>query len=91
MVLVPPLTTPQQTPKHHLAMPDYDKTVCAQFTKAQSIQRGFYKGKMKDEEKSLPRHWQLITNFFTTPLPILVRCKTKAQSELCATYCAIDN
>ncbi len=42
---------------------------------------------MKNEtiKKSFFRHWQLILNFFTVHLPILVRCKTKGTvGALCA-------
>ncbi len=35
-------------------------------------------------QKSSLRHWLSIPNFYIAPLPILVRCKTKPQLELCA-------
>jgi hypothetical protein len=51
-----------------------------------SIHWGFYKWKIKDDDqKSLLRNWQLIQNFFTAHLPILVRCKIKgAVGAVCA-------
>jgi hypothetical protein len=58
------------------------KAVYAQFTIVRSIHRSSYNPKMKDGiTKSLLQNWQLIANFFIAHLPILVKCKPKAQSE----------
>ncbi len=41
--------------------------------------------KVKDDyQKSSPRHWLSILNFYIAPLPILVRWKTKPQLVLCS-------
>ncbi len=61
---------------------DSKKTVFAQFTKVQSIHRGFYKLEMKDNnKKSLSRNWQLIPNFSSRIYQSLYDVKRKAQSE----------
>ncbi len=68
------------------------KTVLAQFTTAPSIHRGFYKWKTKDDnQKMFILQWQLRLNFSSRICQSLYDVKPKAQSELCAPYCAIGN
>ncbi len=55
----------------------------AQFTKALTIYRGFYKWKTMDDNKKkvCSAIWQLTQNFFIAYLPILLWCKTKRVSQ----------
>jgi hypothetical protein len=72
--------------KHRCSLANAGKTL---FPKAQSIHLGFPIEKLKlPIKKSSLRHWQLILDVFTAPLPILVLCKTKGAA---GTVCAIGN
>ncbi len=69
------------------------KAVFAQFTKVQSIHRGFYKWKtINDNQKMfIPQlaigNW--FKNFSSRICQSLYDVKAKAQSERCVPYCAI--
>ncbi len=68
------------------------ETVFAQFSKVQSIHRGFYKWNLKDDNKKIHSaigNWYQI--FSSRIWQSLYDVKPKVQSERCAPYSAIGN